>query len=350
MERDPTLARARATRAQAKAAKALSGKRWDTALRHSKIAVAAAEQAVATADHDDDVVLLAQAFSTQRQIFESLGDSGAALAAARTALEVYTRLDREVNNPQRVTSRLGEDSVLFGAGYSSLKDRFAWLYAQTADAQFDLARLIAENQGPAAEARRLAKVALETFRALARFDDRYSMKAGQVAVAHQAMVDRLASHDPAGVKSPPLAMEDLTRQAIRIEEKEVKQLRIKLTQAESLANDARAEYAARRYSEAVEDMRTAVTLYRTLVQHSLWHKRELARALFDYSHQLEALGRRREAVLAIDEAGLLFAQVQEQNDSRFADEVALCALESRRLRLVRWRLRRRRTFVAPLAT
>lgn len=52
----------------------------------------------------------------------------------------------------------------------------------------------------------------------------------------------------------------------------------------------------------------------------------------------------------MNEAGLLFAQVYEHNDRRFADEVALCSRASRRLRLVRLHLRRRRTLVARLAT
>ncbi|MER7479210.1 hypothetical protein ABTX60_16460 [Streptomyces sp. NPDC126510] len=325
--------------------------RWDTALRHSKSAVAAAEEAVAIADQDDDVVLLAQTLTVQSQIHESLGDGGRALSAAREALDVYSRLDREVNNPQRVTRRLADDSVLFPAGNSPLKDRFAWLYAQTADAQLDLARLIAEHQATtgAAEARRLAQVALETFRELARYSDRYAAKADQIAGGRQAVIERLAGRGPAEVTSRPLAAEDLTRQAARIEETERKQLQTQAAQAESLANKARFDYAAHRHAEAVENMGRAVKTYREVVPHSVWHKRELARALFDYAHHLEAHGSRSQAVEVMNEAGLLFAQVYENSDRRFADEVALCARESRRLRLVRLHLRRRRTFVPPLA-
>lgn len=108
--------RARAVRAQAKARGTGERECWDAALRHSKIAVAAAEESVALADHDDDVVLLAQTLTIKSQIHESLGDGGAALSAAREALDVYSRLDREVNNPQRVTRRLGDGSVLFPPG------------------------------------------------------------------------------------------------------------------------------------------------------------------------------------------------------------------------------------------
>ncbi|NED92778.1 hypothetical protein G3I76_73625 [Streptomyces sp. SID11233] len=330
----------------------MASERWDTALRHSRIAVAAAEETVAIADHDDDVVLLAQTLTLKSRIHESRGDGREALAAAREALDVYSRLDREVNNPRRVTRRLGDDSVLFSAGYSPLKDRFAWLYAQTADAQLDLAGLIAEHQATtgAAEARRLAEVALETFRELARFSDRYAAEADLVAARCRTVLDRLAGHGPADVTSEPPAAEDFTRQAARIEKAEGKQLEARIALAESHLNKARADYGARRYAEAVENMRMAVEMYRKVVPHSLWHKRELARALFDYAHHLEAQGSRSEAVEAMDEAGLLFAQVHEHNDRRFADEVALCSRESRRLRLVRLRLRRRRTFVAPLAT
>ncbi|MEU0600585.1 hypothetical protein ABZ484_20465 [Streptomyces sp. NPDC006393] len=351
-QRSAAASRARAARAQAKATDAVGNERWDTALRHSKIAVAAAEEAVAIADHDDDVVLLAQTLTMKSQIHDSLGDGGEALAAAREALDVYSRLDREVNNPQRVTRRLGDDSVLFPAGHSPLKDRFAWLYAQTADAQLNLARLIAQHQSTTGgtEARRLAEVALETFRELARFSNRYAAKADQVAAGRQAVIDRLAGRGPADVTSQPLAAEDLTRQAARIEEAERRQLQAQVTQAESHANKARVDYAARRYAEAVENMRMAVEIYRQVVPHSLWHKRELARALFDYAHHLEAQGSKNKAVDAMNEAGCLFAQVHKHNDRRFADEVALCSRESRRLRLVRLRLRRRRTFVAPLAT
>jgi tetratricopeptide (TPR) repeat protein len=265
---------------------------------------------------------------------------------------VYSRLDREVNNPQRVSRRLGDDSVLFPPGHSPLKDRFAWLYAQTADAQLELAGLIAKHQATtgAAEARRLAEVALETFRELARFSGRYAAKADQAAAGRQAVNDWLAGRRPADVPSVPLAADDLTQQAAQIEEAEGKQLQAKLIQAESHANKGRADYVARRYAEAVESMRTAVEIYREVVPHSLWHKRELARTLFDYAHHLEARGSRSEAVKAMDEAGLLFAQVHELNDHRFADEVVLCSRESRRLRLVRLHLRHRRTFVAALAT
>ncbi|MFJ5848160.1 hypothetical protein [Streptomyces sp. NPDC092903] len=341
----------RAARAQARATGAVASERWDAALRHSEIAVAAAEEAVATADHDDDVVLLAQTLTLRSQIHESRGDGRAALSAARAALDVYSRLDREVDNPQRVTRRLGDDSVLFSAGYSPLKDRFAWLYAQTADAQLDLARLIAEHQAAtgAAEARRLAEVALGTFRELARFSDRYAAKADLVAAGRRTVIDRLAGRVPADVTSEPLAAEDLTRQAAGIEEAAGKQLEAQTTRAESHLSKARADYGARRYAEAAENMRMAVETYREVVPHSVWHKRELARALFDYAHHLEARASRSEAVDAMDEAGLLFAQVHEHNDRRFADEVALCARESRRLRLVRLHLRRRRTRVVPLA-
>lgn len=350
--RSATASRARAARALAKATHAMERERWDTALRHSKIAVSAAEEAVTIADYDDDVVLLAQTLTTKSQIHESLGDGGEALPSAREALDVYSRLDREVNNPQRVTRRLGGDSVLFPAGHSPLKDRFAWLYAQTADAQLDLAGLIAKHEAAtgATEARRLADIALETFRELARFSDRYAAKADQVAAGHVAVIDRLAGRGPADVPAQPLVAEDLTQQAARIDEAQRKQLQARVTQAESHANQARADYAARRYAEAVENMRTAVEAYREVVPHSLWHKRELARALYDYAHHLEARGSRSAAVDAMDEAGLLFAQVYEGNDRRFADEVALCSRESRHLRLARLHLRRRRTFVAPLAT
>jgi tetratricopeptide (TPR) repeat protein len=323
--------------------------RWDTALRHSKIAVAAAEEAVAIADHDDDVVLLAQSLVTKSQVHEGLGDGRSALSAAREALEVYSRLDRELDDPKRVTQRLGDDSVLFPAGHSTLKDRFALLYAETADAQLQLARLIAGHEATtgAAEARRLAKVARATFQELAQFNDGYAARANLVAAGCQEVLDRLDGRS--GVTSQPSSAEDLTRQAARIEETNSEQLRAQVKQAESHATKARADYAARRYAEAVENMRMAVETYRKVVPHSLWHKRELARALFDYAHHLEARGRRSAAVDAMDEAGLLFTQVHELNDRRFAAEVALCSRESRRLRLVRLRLRPRRTFVAPLA-
>jgi tetratricopeptide (TPR) repeat protein len=243
--------------------------------------------------------------------------------------------------------------VLFPAGHSlPLKDRFAWLFAQTAGAQLDLAGLIAKHQATtgAAEARRLAEVALKTFQELARFSDWYAAKTDEAAARRQEVIDRLAGHGPADVTPQPVTASDLIRQAARIDEAQGKTLRAQLTQADSHANKARVDYAARRYAEAVENMRTAVELYREVVPHSLWHKRQLARALFDYAHHLEAQGSRSEAVDAMNEAGLLFAQVYRHNDRRFADEVALCSRESRRLRLVWLHLRRRRTFVAPLAT
>jgi tetratricopeptide (TPR) repeat protein len=324
--------------------------RWDMALRHSKIAVSAAEEAVAVADHDDDVVLLAQSLVTKSQAHEGLGDHRAALSAAREALEVYSRLDRELDNPKRVTRRLGDDSVLFSPGYSPLKERFALLYAETADAQLHLAKLIAGRQATtgAAEARRLAEVALATFQELARFNDGYAARAKLVATGHQAVISRLDGRSDA--PSQPAAVEDLTRRAARLEEARNEQLQAQVKQAESRATKARVDYEARRYADAVENMRMAVEAYRKVVLHSLWHKRELARALFDYAHHLEALGSRSAAVGAMDEAGLLFTQVHNDNDRRFAVEVALCARESRRLRLVRLYLRRRRKFAAPLAT
>ncbi|NEA31463.1 hypothetical protein [Streptomyces sp. SID13031] len=349
-QRSAAGSRVRATRAQAQATGAVQSGRWDAALRHSKIAVAAAEEAVAIADQDDDVVLLAQALTTKSQIHESLGDSGEALSAARKALDVHSIVDRELDNPQRVSRMLGDDSVIFPAGPGPLKDRFAWLYAQTAEVQLVLAGLIAEHEARtgAAEARRLAEVALGTFRELARFSDRYAVKADQVAAGRQAVVDLLAGHDPADATSQPVAAEGLTRQAARSDNEKRKQRQAKLTQAESHADKARDDYAARRYAAAVENMRMAVEIYREVVPHSLWHKRELARALYDYAHHLEAQRSRGAAVGAMNEARLAFVQVYEQNDHRFAGEVALCSRELRRLRLMRLHLRRRRTYVAPL--
>ncbi|GAA1555902.1 hypothetical protein GCM10009804_10960 [Kribbella hippodromi] len=331
-------ARARAVGAQAKAMKELARGRRESALRHSTVAVAAAEEAVAIADQDDDVVLLARTQTCKSEIHEALGDGAEALAAARQALDVYVRLDRETNNPQRVMRRLGPDSVMFMGGHP-LKAQFARLYAQTADAQFTLARLIVENQGVAgaAEARRLADVALETYRELVRFDKVYAIRANELAAEHETLTGRLAGG--AAAEDP-----------VRVEENERRQLQAKATRAESQAAKARVDYLARRYSDAVENMRTAVELYREVVPHSLWHKRELARALFDFAHHLEAHGSRTPAVDAMDEAGRLFHQVNTQNDRRFAAEVELAARESRRLRRVRLRLSRPRTSVPPLAT
>jgi hypothetical protein len=205
--RSAAASRARAARAQAQAAKAVVRERWDAALRNSKIAVAAAEEAVAVADHDDDVVLLAQSLVTMSQAHEGLGDVSAALSAARESLEVYSRLDRELDNPKRVTRRLGDDSVLFSPGYSPLKDRFALLYAETADAQLQLAKLIAGHEATtgAAEARRLAEVALATFRELARFNGGYTARADLVAAGCQEVIDRLDGRSD--VTSQPAAAE-----------------------------------------------------------------------------------------------------------------------------------------------
>ncbi|MFI9586457.1 hypothetical protein ACIHCQ_32565 [Streptomyces sp. NPDC052236] len=164
------------------------------------------------------------------------------------------------------------------------------------------------------------------------------------------MLDLLAAQGLADVTSATHSANDLTRQAARIEEARRRHQQGQLKQAESHANKARTDYASQRHAQAVDSMRMAVELYREVVPHSLWHKRELARVLFDYAHHLEAQGSRSAAVDAMAEAGLLFTQVYEHNDRRFAPEVALCSRESRRLRLVRLHLRRRRTYVPPLAT
>ncbi|MGW6277045.1 hypothetical protein [Kribbella sp. NPDC055071] len=333
---------ARARRAQARARQAVQDGRWDSALKQSKLAVAAAEEAVALADRDDDVVLLAQALAVKSQVHDSLRDGDQALSAAREAMDVYSRLDRELNNPQRVTRRLGDDSVLFSPGQGALKDRFAALYAETANLQLDLAELIAKYEAETGEveARRLAEVAFRTFQELAQHSSVYVAKVDEAAARREAMLG-----------SAPQAMttEELTRRAAQSEDEKSTHLKAREAQAETYAERARDDYAARRYADAVENMRVAVEAYRELAAHVLWHKRQLARALFDYAHHLEAHGSRSAAVRAMREAGLLFSQVHEQNDHRFAGKVALCSRELRHLRLMRLGLRPRRRFVAPLA-
>ncbi|HEY0637231.1 MAG TPA: hypothetical protein VGD67_06260 [Pseudonocardiaceae bacterium] len=337
--------RARAGREGEKSAAAERRQRWEAALRHNRHAAEALERAVALADHDDDRLLLAEVLGTGARLRELSGDCRGAVSAARAALRMYETVDRDAADPSRIPRMLDWAATMgVHPRHGPFRARFEEIYARVADAHLTLARLIAEHEPTGGdEARRLASVALETYRALASAGDHHgAADVERVAAGHQAVLDRL-SVTPGGAAEP-------ARPTSRDREAREAGLRSRLNSADSLASAARDHYAARRFADAVLTMREAVGHYRAVADDSLWHKRELARALHDLAHHLEAHGDLAAAVDTMREAGVLFGQVLEHQDRRFAPEVAHCRRELRRLRLVRLRLRPRATRLPPLPT